>query len=347
MNLRHHGDSDTAPGLIDLAVNVRSPAPAWLLHALTHDPARWASYPDPRDAMAALANRHGVPPHYVLPVAGAAAAFTLVAESLRPTQPVVVHPQFTEPESALTDAGLPVTRHVLPAPALLLDPDKVPHGDLVVIGNPTNPTGTLHPAAAIRSLRRPDRIVVVDEAFMDFVPGEQESVLNGDDLTGMLVVRSLTKMWGIPGIRAGYVVGDPRLVEVLAHRQRPWATSTPALDALVVCNTPEALAEAGAAARQTDNDRALLCSALASVGFPVAGTPRTPFVLVPSTRLGRESIRPRLARHGFAVRRGETFPGLGPDWFRAAVRDEATSTALAEALAAIAQAAGSHPSTSG
>ena len=92
MNLRHHGDSDTAPGLIDLAVNVRSPAPAWLLHALTHDPARWASYPDPRDAMAALANRHRVPPHYVLPVAGAAAAFTLVAESLRPTQPVVVHP---------------------------------------------------------------------------------------------------------------------------------------------------------------------------------------------------------------------------------------------------------------
>ena len=182
---------------------------------------------------------------------------------------------------------------------------------------------------------------------MDFVPGEQESGLNGDDLTGMLVVRSLTKMWGIPGIRAGYVVGDPRLVEVLAHRQRPWATSTPALDALVVCNTPEALAEAGAAARQTDNDRALLCSALANVGFPVAGTPRTPFVLVPSTRLGRESIRPRLARHGFAVRRGETFPGLGPDWVRAAVRDEATSTALAEALAAIAQAAGSHPSTSG
>ena len=67
MNLRHHGDSDTAPGLIDLAVNVRSPAPAWLLHALTHDPARWAIYPDPRDAMAALANRHGVPPHYVIP----------------------------------------------------------------------------------------------------------------------------------------------------------------------------------------------------------------------------------------------------------------------------------------
>lgn len=336
MNLRHHGDSDAIPGLIDLAVNVRTPPPAWLLDELTRDPARWATYPDPASAVAALADRHHISPRHVLPVPGAAAAFALLAESLRPTRSVVVHPQFTEPESALVDAGVPVVRHLLDAPDFTLDPDRVPDGDLVVIGNPTNPTGTLHPAAAIRALRRPDRIVVVDEAFMDFVPGEDGSVLDGD-LTGMLVIRSLTKMWGLPGIRAGYVVGDPRLVQALARRQRPWATSTPALDAMVACSTPHAVAEAQAVARSTEQDRALLCAALARAGVPPTGTPRTPFVLVPSTLLGPGSIRPRLADHGFAVRRGETFPGLGPDWFRVAVRDASTTRALADALTTIAR----------
>lgn len=68
-----------------------------------------------------------------------------------------------------------MTRHSLdPASGFALDPDAVPDGDLVIIGNPTNPTGTLHPATAIDALRRPGRVVVIDEAFMDFVPGEPE-----------------------------------------------------------------------------------------------------------------------------------------------------------------------------
>ena len=84
-----------------------------------------------------------------------------------------------------------------------LDPALVPDdADLVVVGNPTNPTGVLHPADLLRSLQRPGRLVVVDEAFMDTVPGEAET-LAGD--RGVLVIRSLTKHWSIPGVRAGYV----------------------------------------------------------------------------------------------------------------------------------------------
>ena len=63
--------------------------------------------------------------------------------------------------------------------------------DLVVVGNPTNPTGVLHPAATIRALCRPGRLVVVDEAFMDAVPGESES-LAAEPADGLLVIRSLT-----------------------------------------------------------------------------------------------------------------------------------------------------------
>lgn len=333
MNLRHHGDADATPGLVDLAVNVRAPAPAWLLDALTADPQRWAAYPDPTAATQALAARHGVRPEQVLPTPGAAAAFALVA-GLRPRRPVMVHPQFTEPESALADAGLPVTRHLLsPHTGFRLDPALVPGGDLVVVGNPTNPTGALHPATDLLALRRPGRVVVVDEAFMDFVPDETESLITGD-LTGVLIVRSITKMWGLAGIRAGYVVGDASLIARLAGLQRPWAVSTPALDALVACSAPSAVAEASRAAEQSAADRDELVGLMSAAGFPVAGDPRTPFILVDTSCVFRDDVRAGLAEAGFAVRRGETFPGLGPQWIRVAVRDPGTSRALAHTLAA-------------
>ena len=85
-------------------------------------------------------------------------------------------PSFTEPEAALQAAGVPV-EHVVLAPPFGMDAVEVPdEADLVVVGNPTNPTSVLHPREHILRLRRPGRVVVVDEAFADAVPGERESL---------------------------------------------------------------------------------------------------------------------------------------------------------------------------
>ncbi len=84
VDLDHHGDRDTAPGLIDLAVNVRTPAPAWLIEADHRPGVRLGrATPTPADARAALAVRHGVDEAWVLPTSGAAEAFTLIARGLR------------------------------------------------------------------------------------------------------------------------------------------------------------------------------------------------------------------------------------------------------------------------
>ena len=98
--------------------------------------------------------------------------------ALRPRLAAVVHPGFTEPEAALRDAGVDVVRVLTdPARGHSLDPAAVPaEADLVVVGNPTNPTGVLHPAATLRELARPDRVLLVDEAFADAIPGEPESL---------------------------------------------------------------------------------------------------------------------------------------------------------------------------
>nr|WP_281371875.1 Rv2231c family pyridoxal phosphate-dependent protein CobC [Streptomyces abyssomicinicus] len=327
--LRHHGDVEARSGLLDLAVNVYSgDRPDWLDRALHGSIADAAAYPDPGPARHAAARRHRRPDDEALPTAGAAEAFTLIAR-LRPwRRPVVVHPQFTEPHAALEQAGHTVTCVLCrPEDGFALDPAAVPEdADLVVIGNPTNPTGVLHPAATLRALRRPGRLVVVDEAFMDAVPGEPQS-LAGDRAEGILVIRSLTKHWSIPGIRAGYVVGDPAVVRELAREQTPWSLSSPAVAATVACTAAQALPEALSRARRLTSWRQCLQEGLARQG--VAFVPSgAPFVLA---RPGK-GVHGLLRERGVAVRRADTFPGLDGSWIRLAVRPPETTRRFLDAL---------------
>lgn len=346
-DLYFHGDQETAgagrtAGLVDLAVNVRPDAPpAWLQQRLRDSVAGVTRYPDQRDALHAVAQRHGRSPSEILLTAGAAEAFTLIARAFRPRHAVIVHPQFTEPETALRAAERPVDRLIL-APEFTLGPGAAPaaraavppDADLVVIGNPTNPTSVLHRAETLAALARPGRMLVVDEAFADCVPGEPESLAGRRDLPGLIVVRSLTKTWGLPGLRVGYLLGPAGAVKQLKAVQPRWPVSTPALAAIEACSSSDALAEADAWARRMGAERDRLASALCRIpGVHVVPRPRASFLLL-RTR-GRPDVRERLAERGFAVRRGGTFPGLGPEWIRVAVRDRLTCDAFASAVAAV------------
>jgi histidinol-phosphate aminotransferase len=338
-DLAFHGDAELAPGLTDLAVNVREGAPPpWLRDVLRRAVGDVAAYPDPRAAQEAVAARHGRPAAEALLTAGAAEAFTLVARAVPGERVAVVHPQFTEPEAALAAAGRPVRRVVL-EPPFTLAPELVPDdADVVVLGNPTNPTSVLHPAAVVRSLARPGRVLVVDEAFMDAVPGEPESLAGARDVPGLLVVRSLTKTWGLAGLRVGYVLGGAALLARLRAVQPPWAVSTPAAAAAIACSAPAAVAEAAAWARSVATDRDHLLAAVTALAPGVSAVPRAcgPFVLLrlPDGADGA-AVRGGLRDAGWAVRRGDTFPGLGPSWLRVAVRSRQTSAAFARDLGSV------------
>lgn len=345
-DLGHHGDAEATPGLVDLAVNVRrAPMPDWLADPLVAALGALAAYPDPGPARAAVAARHGRPPEEVLLTAGAAEGFVLIARALREARrPVVVHPQFTEPEAALRAAGHTVERVLLDAgDDFRLDPARVPaDADLVLLGNPTNPTSVLHPGEAVAALARPGRVLVVDEAFADTtaapgVEGEPESLAARRDLPGLVVVRSLTKTWGLAGLRIGYLLGDPGLLARFAAAQPLWAVSTPALAAATACASPAAVAAERAIAAGLAADRDHLVARLSGLpGVRVVGRPASAFVLVHLA--GAAAVRERLRERGWAVRRGDTFPGLGPDWLRIAVRDPATTDALTDVLAEILEA---------
>nr|WP_224276370.1 cobyrinate a,c-diamide synthase [Nocardioides lacusdianchii] len=325
-DLRHHGDKDTGPGLVDLAVNVfDGPRPRWLDRALADSLADADSYPDATDAEAAVARRHGRDAADVLATAGAAEAFTLLAR-LRPWRhPVVVQPQFTEPEVALRTAGHTVGQVVLRhEDGFRLDPDDVPEdADLVVIGNPTNPTGVRHPAAVIRGLTGPGRLVVVDEAFLD----DDVETLADERHDGIVVLRSLTKIWSIPGIRAGYVLAAPDVVRALRDLQTPWSVSAPAIAALLATSSDEAQHEASARATELERRRRHLEDGLHDVGIETVPS-TAPYVLARTGVGSRKALRDR----GFAVRRADTFPGLSDEWVRISARREAVTDDLLGAL---------------
>lgn len=348
--LRHHGDVEARPGMLDFAVNVRGVAPPdWLRARLAErldDLGRYPSAEDEAAARAAVAARHGRAPEEVLLLAGAAEGFAMLPR-LAPRLAAVVHPSFTEPELALREAGVPVTRVILERP-YTLDPTLVPEdADLVVLGNPTNPTSVLHPAATIEALRRPGRLVVVDEAFVDAVadpgmptaapghpavpPAEPES-LAGLSAPDVLVLRSLTKTWALAGLRCGYALGAPEVLARLSQGRPHWPLGTLQLEAIIATAAPAAVAESRRLAERIAVERAAMIERLTALGVD-AHTPATgPFLLL-AVRDGA-LVRKHLADRGIAVRRADTFPGLGPDHLRVAVRGPAEVDRLIEGLRA-------------
>ena len=318
-DLDFHGDAESGAADLDLAVNVRLPRPpAWLLARMQNAMTGLASYPRPDAAIAAVAARHGRDPSHVLLTNGAAEAFTLLARAFPSRCAVCVHPSFTGPEAALRAAGHAVGR-VLLRPPFDLDPALVPDdADLVVVGNPTNPTGRLHPAHVLERLARPGRTLVVDEAFADAVPGEPATLSGRSDLPGVVVVRSLTKTWALAGLRVGYLLGPPETVRALSRAQPLWPVNALALEALVACTEPAAVTWADEQARITAGWRASLAAALNQLpGVTTDITGQAPFLLlqVPDAT----QVRSRLRELGIAVRRGDTFPGLDEHWIRIAV----------------------------
>lgn len=335
--LRHHGDVDAAAGLVDFAVNVRlDRPPAWLLDALAAELPGLARYPSAdRDALArqAVARRHCRDPDEVVVLCGAAEGFALLP-GLRPRLAAVVHPSFTEPEVALADAGVPVHRVPLrPEDGYRLRPDLVPAAaDLVVLGNPTNPTSVLHPADVVRSLARPGRTLVVDEAFIDSIPGEPQSLAADRTTPGLLVLRSLTKTWALAGLRAGYALGAPDLLARLARHRPQWPVNSLVLAAVRECSTPAAVAAAERMAALLVGHREWLVAQLNDLPGVDVHPASAPFLLlrVPDGVALRHALRDR----GIAVRRADTFPGLTPNHIRIAVRPPRQCAPLLAALRA-------------
>jgi histidinol-phosphate aminotransferase len=319
--LRRHGDREVRPGDVDHAVNVLAGGPPpWLIAALAE--ADVTRYPDPTAATAAIAALHGRSPDEVVITNGASEALWLLAPALAPTAAALVQPGFTETEASLRTYGVPTHRcfsyQLVPGAA-----------DLVVVTNPTSPDGFLRDRDSLLALRAPGRTLVVDEAFMSMVPGEPESLAR-ERFSDVIVVRSLTKLLSVPGLRVGYALAPPQLAQRLAAVRPPWSANALALAVLSAAAAHPG--ELTALAHRAAADRADLVARLSPIAGVRIHPSHTNFVLI-EVPDGPKLLTALRAR-SFAVRPAANFPGFGPHHIRLTARDPLANARLAAAIEA-------------
>ncbi len=286
-------------------------------------------YPELREA---LAGYLGVSARTALPTNGGAEALFLAARMVareKSGKALIPEPTFSEYAAAASAAGLEPVRRVVRTPESGFRLDSSALEDLedvalIFLCNPNNPTGEALSREEVLALaeraRAADVALVVDEAFADFAPEVSVAPEAGG---GLIVARSLTKFFAIPGLRLGCLISTE--TESLRALQPSWPVNAVAAAAGVAAVCDDELVEATLA--ELERLRAGLSSGLSALGldvFPGAAN----FLLV----RGAEGLAERLARRGVLVRGCEPFVGLSAEYFRVAVRNAEENAALIEAL---------------
>ncbi|MDR1599760.1 MAG: threonine-phosphate decarboxylase CobD [Oscillospiraceae bacterium] len=295
-------------------------------------------YPDPlcRGLRAALERSLGIPRGWIVCGNGAADIIYRLCWALKPRRAVVLTPTFSEYEAALNSVGSTVTRYpsvetILTALAKPTMPASV---DMVFLCNPNNPTGLLVDPALMAGIVEKCQIagvtLVIDESFIDFVENPQAHTLMPElgRRPRLVVLRSFTKMFAMPGLRLGYCASsDAELVTRLYESGPPWAVSAPAMAAGVA-----ALDETGFVSRARAliaREMPRLSDRLRGLGLRVTDGAAN-FLLVRDD--SGADIPSKLAARGIIVRAHTGFHGLDGRYFRVAARLPHENDRLAEAL---------------
>ncbi|QDZ42987.1 Rv2231c family pyridoxal phosphate-dependent protein CobC [Corynebacterium sp. sy039] len=346
--VRIHGDEDARGATLNFSVNVLdNMPPTWLQESLAKHIPTLSAYPDARLAQkvrTSIAQYHNVHPENVLLLNGAAEGFSLLPRLAQ--KPAIIHPGFSEPELIFHESGVESDRIILQEPFKDLGDisEQLQHNDndLVIIGNPTNPTGVLHDRENIAELATHTRVgtqqkplLVVDEAFLDIVPnGESYSmaaaISSGEE--HIIVLRSLTKTWGLAGLRIGYALASTKLIAQLERGRMHWPLGSMQLAAAAAVYE-RGITQLPQLQQQVAKQREAMQHSLSTAGFRLASDSLAPFLLVKVPHPHPEPIRQALLQRGIAIRRCDTFPGLGVTYWRLAVREQSQVKAFLAAFA--------------
>lgn len=289
----------------------------------------------------ALAEHHNLPAANILPGSGSTELLYLFPRILKPKRVLLVIPAFCEYERSFAQSGTKVDYFILdPEADFELDPAELLHAvkpdtDLVLLANPGNPTGQGIDPGAIELIARSIReqaLLAVDEAFADFCPS-LSAIEQVTEHTNLYVFRSMTKFYGIAGLRAGYIAGPAMGIAHLAACKEPWTISTPALAAAKACLIEEEYQ------RQTLESIPLLRERLAA-GLKELGMrvfPGKANYLLARLQSGQSvtELASSLRGKGILIRNCSSFSPLDDSYLRVAVRSATENSRLLEAIAEV------------
>ncbi len=343
---RVHGGG-ASEGEIDFSISINplGPPPC-ALKAYGSAAARIAVYPEPypRKLEAAVAKWLGVPSDFVLAGNGSTQLIYLTARVFRPRLPAVVIPTFSEIANSLIVGGsAPFAIATSRENEFNLDRDAVVEAlrsgaDAVFIGRPNSPTGSMldiDDAGAIAAeCARYGAWCVFDEAFIEFVRGGRSCVEFVRANPRVLVLRSLTKIFAIPGLRLGYLVANPNTLNRVREAIEPWSVNS-----IADCVAQACLEVANDFIRETCDyvvkETVRLREALASTSVVHAYPSAANFLLleVPSERYPDE-FQSALMSSGIKVRNLRELPGCSTGTYRVGIRKTADNNLLADAARA-------------
>ena len=303
-------------------------------------------YPDSRGSILrkTLAESHHLPETCFLAGAGSTEFIYSLPRHLKMKRVLLVTPAFSEYENALESTGGEGQIHFfetreedgfeLNVEGLML---ALTQGyDALYLCNPNNPTGILTERKdLLRVLARTEEEkiwFILDEAFIDFVP--KESLLpEAPGSSRLIILRSLTKFYALPGLRAGYLVSNPEVIRGFSRTQEPWT-----VNALAQLAATESLQDKAFAERTLEfipRERENLTHDLRGIPGFIPYPSSANYLLVqlhPSLNLTAGELGEKLIPRGILIRDCRSFHHLGPYFFRIAVRTRKENLTLLRGL---------------
>lgn len=305
-------------------------------------------YPDESHATAkqALSDRLSAQRDRLICGNGAVAVLELVVRALAPRRVFIFEPAFSEYAAIARRCGAAVRSLALPLDAhgavgQLPVPDGIAKGDLVIVNNPHNPTGARWTAeqweGSVAQWEQQGAFTLFDESFIDFLDDAAAcTALRGGEVSPRrIIVRSLTKMYAIPGLRFGYAVAPADIAARVEDNRDPWSVNVFAQAAAIAALREGFGFERGTRERMRE-ERAFVQGAWGAHPAVTLYPPAANFFLV---RFASASCATCLAKgvavHGAMLRDCSSFTGLDGAYLRVAIRHHADNAWLWEMVAGL------------
>lgn len=298
-------------------------------------------YPDPavRELRQKLAETYTIPADSILVGNGAAELIDLVIRLLEPSLTGLVRPSFSEYEEAVGKINgqiLDIPLHKEHGFELQLSAveQALRHADVLFLGHPNNPTGRLVSKPILERIVAAGKPLILDEAFIDFVPEEEQVSLirQAAESKNIYVIRSMTKFYAIPGIRLGFMVAHPQTIARLQKLQTQWSVNSIAqLIGTAVLNDR---AYAAKTKQWLTEEREWLTSQLQMLKLEVYPSETNFLLCAISEHMGLnvKILQERLGQRGILIRDASLFKGLDESYFRLAIRLRADNQQLISEL---------------
>lgn len=327
--------------VIDFSANINPLGPPVLLKE------RWndlfpliVDYPDPTAARltSMISRKEGVTEQQILVGNGGAELISLIGRMLSGKKALIVQPAFSEYEEACRVNQCEIRYHLMDVENWDLRLEElltsIREVDAVFLCNPNNPTGMFFPKQTVELLANEcakyKTLFIVDEAFYDFVEEYESTVSCLKHCEGMIILRSMTKMYSIPGIRLGYIIANESLLDQIRAGKPHWSVNALALKVGEWCLIDKD--HINQTIHLIKNEREKLMDFYDTHGFSYSPSDVNFYLLKDKKVEDQFPFFLFLMKKGIIPRHTMNFPGLVGKWLRLAIKGPTEHERLVEVM---------------